>query len=187
MPTFDQYPSNVSPNNSDYHLVNNGVSGETEKITREDYLAGSPLPDDTVTTDAIADGAVTAQKISPTFARAQNSGAFTINATAADIPGATLSVNFTYPSTIFVFFSATPVVNGTSTSISLDIDGTSVDVFNVQNAGGDNAIIGDMKVYPFVAPAGAHTLKLRASRGAGGSSSLLGANNAMIFYLAMGQ
>lgn len=63
MPTMDSYPAQTTPNDSDYHIVNDGVSGETKKITREDYLGGAPLPADTVTTAAITDANVTTAKI----------------------------------------------------------------------------------------------------------------------------
>lgn len=63
MPGMDTYPAQTTPNDSDYHIVNDGVSGETKKITRDDYLSGAPLPNNTVTTVAIADSSVTKAKL----------------------------------------------------------------------------------------------------------------------------
>lgn len=51
MPTMDSYPAQTTPNNSDYHIVNDGVSGATKKITRDDYLSGAPLPAGTTVPD----------------------------------------------------------------------------------------------------------------------------------------
>lgn len=63
MPTMDSYPAQTTPNDSDYHVVNDGVSGETKKITRDDYLQGAPLPANTVTSSAIDQNAVQADDL----------------------------------------------------------------------------------------------------------------------------
>lgn len=63
MPTMDTYPAQTTPNNSDYHIINDGVSGVTKKITRQNYLAGAALPTNAVTTAAITDGSVTSAKV----------------------------------------------------------------------------------------------------------------------------
>lgn len=63
MPRISQLPSDSSPSDSDELVMVDVDSATTKKITRDDFFLGSPLPDDTVTTGAIEDGAVTFDKL----------------------------------------------------------------------------------------------------------------------------
>lgn len=63
MPRFADYPSSTAPNNGDLLVIKDVVSNTTKNITRENILKGTPLPADTVDTQAIGDGEVTAPKI----------------------------------------------------------------------------------------------------------------------------
>ncbi len=63
MPKIPDYPALTTPNNNDQLVIEDSVAGSTKSITREDFLAGSPLPADTVDTQAIENDAVTASKV----------------------------------------------------------------------------------------------------------------------------
>jgi hypothetical protein len=63
MPTIPSYPSQTVPNNSDQLVIQDGVAAITKNITRSAFLSGAPLPNNTVTTAAIASAAITATKI----------------------------------------------------------------------------------------------------------------------------
>lgn len=62
-----QLPSLTTPANDDELLISDTSTASDKRITREDFLTGSPLPDDTVTTDAVADGAITNSKAGFTY------------------------------------------------------------------------------------------------------------------------
>ena len=53
----------TQPEANDEIAIVDASAATTKKITREDFLKGADLPADTVDTQAIADGAVTADKI----------------------------------------------------------------------------------------------------------------------------
>lgn len=63
MPRISELSSLTVPADDDLLAIVDNSGAITAKITREDFLTGSDLPDDTVTTDAIQDGSVTADKI----------------------------------------------------------------------------------------------------------------------------
>lgn len=62
MPRISNLPALTTPDNSDELAIVDTSASVTKKITRGDLLK-APLPTDSVTTAAIADGAVTASKI----------------------------------------------------------------------------------------------------------------------------
>ena len=63
MPKISQLTALTVPDSGDELPIVDVSASTTKKITREDLLAGAPLPADTVDTQAIYDGAVTAPKI----------------------------------------------------------------------------------------------------------------------------
>ena len=65
MPRISQLTSLTVPEANDEIAIVDVSSATTKKITRADLLKGADLPNDTVTTDSIADGAVTGAKIDP--------------------------------------------------------------------------------------------------------------------------
>lgn len=62
MPRISDLISYTAPSNSDLLAIVDQAGAVTKKITRADLLKGTALPADTVTTPAIADGAVTPVK-----------------------------------------------------------------------------------------------------------------------------
>jgi hypothetical protein len=66
LPKISELPAETTPESGDLIPIVDIAGAITKKITREDILVGAPLPDDTVTTDAIADGAVIGGKINVT-------------------------------------------------------------------------------------------------------------------------
>lgn len=66
MPQFQDYPSKTTPSNSDILLIaDSAASNATKKISRNDYLAGAPLPADTVDSQAIEAGEVKPNNLMP--------------------------------------------------------------------------------------------------------------------------
>lgn len=65
MPRISNLPALTTPDNSDELAIVDTSASVTKKITRGDLLK-APLPTNSVTTAAIADGAVTADKIDST-------------------------------------------------------------------------------------------------------------------------
>ena len=63
MPRISQLPSKTVPASGDELAIVEVATSTTKKITRADLLKGADLPNDTVTTGAIKDGAVTTDKI----------------------------------------------------------------------------------------------------------------------------
>ena len=63
MPRISSLPALTRPEANDEIAIVDASAATTKKITREDFLKGADLPNDTVTTNAIADGAVTAPKL----------------------------------------------------------------------------------------------------------------------------
>lgn len=63
MPRISDLTSYTAPSNSDLLAIVDQAGAVTKKITRADLLKGTALPADTVTTPAIADGAVTIGKL----------------------------------------------------------------------------------------------------------------------------
>ena len=63
MPRISQLTSLTVPEANDEIAIVDVSSATTKKITRADLLKGADLPNDTVTTDSIADGAVTPAKV----------------------------------------------------------------------------------------------------------------------------
>lgn len=63
MPKIPAYPSLTTPSNNDQLIIEDSVASSTKQITRANFLSGTPLPADTVDTQAIDDLAVTTAKI----------------------------------------------------------------------------------------------------------------------------
>ena len=64
MPRISSLPALTQPEANDEIAIVDASAATTKKITRADFLKGAALPADTVDTQAIADGAVTAGKTS---------------------------------------------------------------------------------------------------------------------------
>lgn len=75
MPQIPAYPAKTVPSNGDLLVIHDSVAGNTKNITRGNLLSGAPLPNNTVTTAAMADGAVTPVKRSGGFFIGSISGA----------------------------------------------------------------------------------------------------------------
>ena len=67
MPRISDLTSYTAPSNSDLLAIVDMAGAVTKKITRADLLKGTALPADTVTTPAIADGAVAYAKLLSTI------------------------------------------------------------------------------------------------------------------------
>lgn len=63
MPKISELSSETTPADGDLLAIVDIAGVITKKITRDDFLTGTALPNDTVTTAAIADGAVTPAKL----------------------------------------------------------------------------------------------------------------------------
>ena len=63
MPRISQLPAKTTPASGDEIAIVEVATSTTKKITRADLLKGADLPNDTVTTGAIKNGAVTTDKI----------------------------------------------------------------------------------------------------------------------------
>lgn len=63
MPRITALPALTTPANDDLLAIVDTSGAVTTKITRQNFLKGSALPTDTVTTASIADGAVTNAKL----------------------------------------------------------------------------------------------------------------------------
>jgi len=64
MPKYSEYPEKTAPSDNDvFAIEDSAASNASKRITRGNFLSGSPLPADTVDTQAIEDDAVTAAKI----------------------------------------------------------------------------------------------------------------------------
>lgn len=83
------YTALTAPNNNDLLVIEDSVASSTKKITRENFLKGTALPADTVTTAAITSGAVTTEKTTAvSFSGAMSTGTIT----TAGFTGATISI-----------------------------------------------------------------------------------------------
>lgn len=67
MAKINQYPAKTVPSNNDEFVLHDPASGSTKKMTRGDLIGGAPLPPNSVTTEAIANGAVFPEKRSGGF------------------------------------------------------------------------------------------------------------------------
>lgn len=63
MAKIPDYPALTAPNNNDKLVIEDSVSSSTKHITRDDFLTGTPLPANTIDTQAIATSAVTTTKL----------------------------------------------------------------------------------------------------------------------------
>lgn len=63
MPKFEEYPSKTAPSDNDILLIKDVAAGNTKQITRGNFIAGSALPNNAVTTASITNSAVTTAKI----------------------------------------------------------------------------------------------------------------------------
>ena len=66
MSKITEYSSLSAPNNADLLVIEDTVAGNTKKITRNNFLKGSPLPANTVDAQSITDGIITNNKLSAT-------------------------------------------------------------------------------------------------------------------------
>lgn len=66
----------TAPQNTDFLVLDNGT---TNKITRANLLAGTPLPADTVDTQAMVDGAVNSAKLADAFFKGRYKNSETIS------------------------------------------------------------------------------------------------------------
>lgn len=67
MPKIPEYDALTTPSNNDQLVIEDSVAANTKNITREDFLAGTPLPANTVDTQAVEDDAITPVKRSGGF------------------------------------------------------------------------------------------------------------------------
>lgn len=65
MPRISDLSALTAPSNDDELAIVDKASATTKKIKRGDLIKGTPLPNDSVTTAAIQDDAVTADKLAP--------------------------------------------------------------------------------------------------------------------------
>ena len=63
MPRISQLPAKTVPASGDEIAIVEVATSTTKKITRADLLKGAPLPDNSVTTPAITNSSVTADKL----------------------------------------------------------------------------------------------------------------------------
>lgn len=174
MPTMDSYPAQTTPNDSDYHVVNDGVSGETKKITRDDYLSGAPLPANTVTTAAITDATVTAAKLATnaiTLGYTQITSNFaTSSGTFTDVTS--LSVTVTIPAggrrvkiTAFGGLLSSSVANGGASANIYDVTAGAqlATASGATNASGDLASLTVLASH--IPSSGSRTYKVQLARG----------------------
>lgn len=114
MPRISNLTSLTTPDASDELAIVDTSASVTKKITRSDFLKGAPLPNDTVTTSAITNGAVTASKIDfTTFLWSS----FTPTFTNLSLGNGTLTAKYTVVGKICLFkitvlFGSTTAVSG---------------------------------------------------------------------------
>lgn len=113
MPRISQLPSLTIADNSDEIAIVDVSSSTTKKITRGDLLK-APLPDNSVTTAAVANGAITADKVDfatfPKLASVTGTNSFTTeNRIVAEITNYTFKAGVNYLITAVV---GTSIVNG---------------------------------------------------------------------------
>jgi hypothetical protein len=61
------YSALTAPTDNDLLVIEDMTSSSTKKITRGNFLSGTPLPANTVNTQAVADGAITSPKVANGF------------------------------------------------------------------------------------------------------------------------
>lgn len=65
MGKYSSYPEKTAPSNNDvFAIEDSAASGASKRITRGNFIAGSPLPANTIDAQAIQDDAITAPKLS---------------------------------------------------------------------------------------------------------------------------
>lgn len=85
MTKIPSFPALTAPSDADLLVIEDSVSASTKKITRDNFLSGSPLPADTVDAQAIAANSVTTAKIlndNVTAAKLADDSVFPANLTA---------------------------------------------------------------------------------------------------------
>lgn len=114
MPRISNLTSLTTPDASDELAIVDTSASVTKKITRSDFLKGAPLPNDTVTTSAITNGAVTYAKIDSSTLSFGNYSTSEVDTGFTWVDGKTI-----YKKTIN--FGSLP--NNTSKDVSLGITG----------------------------------------------------------------
>lgn len=156
MPKISQLPSSTVPSNSDYFPIVDNAGTITEKITRGDFFTGSPLPANTVDTQAISNNAVTTGKM--------NNGAVTAAKTAfgGNYSTSEVDTGFTWVDgkTIYkktINFGTLP--NNTSTNVAHGVTGVSAFISNSGYAVSSTTFL----PLPYAATAAANSIQLAVS------------------------
>lgn len=118
MPKIPEYPNLAAPNNNDMLVIEDSLAANTKNITREDFLSGTPLPANTVDTQAIADFSVTQMKIFPAAILVdlkQRTANFNSTATRQAVPGLSISLNVPSGKKVRLTFKGTALTGSAGT------------------------------------------------------------------------
>jgi len=115
MPKFGDYPAKTAPSAGDLIVIKDATDSATKRMTRANLLAGSPLPADTVDTQAIENGAVTPAKMMLGIVSATNN---TSGTTTSTTNTATLTGGGTSPSITLTVPSSGSVMLGLACRVS---------------------------------------------------------------------